>query len=424
MGKIQGLYRIRGYGEGFDNMIIKGDNCTVCDCLMNEFASKVKCIYIDPPYNNGEVYTHYSDVSSHEQWLCYMKSIISRLFCLLSKDGSLWISIDDNEVHYLKVLCDEIMGRSNFVTTIIWQQRTTRENRRAFSNNHEYILVYAKNPIEFKKTRNLLDADGSVLARYKNPDNDPRGPWQSVSLNVQAGHAVSSQFYSITAPKGKVFNPPNGRCWIYNEERMKNEIANNNIWFGADQNSTPRKKKFLCDAKLGLTPETLWLSSTVGTTNDAKKQLLSLFPTMTVFDTPKPESLIRRVFEIASNEGDLVLDSFLGSGTTAAVAHKMNRAYIGIDVSTESINYALSRLERVIAGETSGISKEIGWQGGGSFSYYECYDNKNEKINRSLYSNRIVFSYKGSCASKAKGRSNAPFAMPGKYIKLSKKEGE
>lgn len=384
MKQIQGLFRVSGHGNGYDNMIIKGDNCAVCDCLMNEFAGKVKCIYIDPPYNNGEEYAHYSDVFSHEQWLDNMRAIISRLFRLLSEDGSLWISIDDNEVHYLKVLCDEIMGRSSFVTTIIWQQRTTRENRRAFSNNHEYILVYAKDPVEFKKARNLLSVDDAVLARYKNPDNDPRGPWQSVSLNVQAGHAVSSQFYSITAPGGKVFNPPNGRCWIYNQERMKREISENNIWFGADHNSTPRKKKFLRDAKLGLTPETLWLSSAVGTTNDAKKQLLALFPSMIVFDTPKPESLIRRIFEIATNEGDLVLDAFLGSGTTAAVAHKMNRSYIGIDISGESIDYALSRLERVIAGEKSGISKDLDWQGGGSFSYYEYYDNHSKIVDFTL----------------------------------------
>ena len=384
MKQIQGLFRVSGHGNGYDNMIIKGDNCAVCDCLMNEFAGKVKCIYIDPPYNNGEEYAHYSDVFSHEQWLDNMRAIISRLFRLLSEDGSLWISIDDNEVHYLKVLCDEIMGRSSFVTTIIWQQRTTRENRRAFSNNHEYILVYAKDPVEFKKARNLLSVDDAVLARYKNPDNDPRGPWQSVSLNVQAGHAVSSQFYSITAPGGKVFNPPNGRCWIYNQERMQREISENNIWFGADHNSTPRKKKFLRDAKLGLTPETLWLSSAVGTTNDAKKQLLALFPSMIVFDTPKPESLIRRIIEIATNEGDLVLDAFLGSGTTAAVAHKMNRSYIGIDISGESIDYALSRLERVIAGEKSGISKDLDWQGGGSFSYYEYYDNHSKIVDFTL----------------------------------------
>ena len=355
----------------FENMIIKGDNCAVCDYLISQIQSKVKCIYIDPPYNNGEEYSYYSDTCQHEQWLSNMKNIIKRLYTLLSNDGSLWISIDDNELHYLKVLCDEICSRNHFVTTIVWQHRTTRENRKIFSNNHEYILVYAKDPILFKKTRNLLDVDSTILSRYKNPDNDPRGPWQSISLNVQAGHAVKSQFYSIKAPNGKVFNPPNGRCWIYNEERMLKEISENNIWFGDNQNSTPRKKKFLCDAKLGLTPETLWLASSVGTTNDAKKQILSLFPSMTVFDTPKPESLIQHILEIASNENDLVLDAFLGSGTTAAVAHKMKRSYIGIDISSESINYSLERLRQVIKGEQSGISKIVSWKGGGTFSYYE-----------------------------------------------------
>lgn len=372
--------RIERHGNNADNMIIKGDNCAVCDCLMDEFASKVKCIYIDPPYNNGEKYTHYSDVYDHEQWISNMKRIVTRLYQLLSDDGSLWISIDDNEVHYLKVLCDEVFGRNRFVTTIIWQHRTTRENRKTFSNNHEYILVYAKNPSVFKKSRNLLTVDDTVLSRYKNPDNDPRGPWQSVSLNVQAGHAVKSQFYSIKAPNGKVYNPPNGRCWIYNEERMQREIAENNIWFGKDQNGTPRKKKFLHEAKLGMNPETLWHASLVGTTNDAKKQLLALFPSMIVFDTPKPESLIRQILEIASDEGDLVLDAFLGSGTTAAVAHKIQRSYIGIDISSESISYALERLDRVIKGEQGGISKDVSWNGGGAFSYFEYHDGKNRVI--------------------------------------------
>lgn len=382
MNTVQGLMRVSGHGNHVGNMVIKGDNCAVCDCILSEFASKVKCIYIDPPYNNGEEYAHYSDVCGHEQWLNNMKEVISRLYQLLSDDGSLWISIDDNEVHYLKVLCDEIFGKKRFITTIVWQHRTTRENRKTFSNNHEYILVYAKNPNEFKKSRNMLPVDDAVLSRYKNPDNDPRGPWQSVSLNVQAGHAVSSQFYTITAPMGRTFNPPNGRCWIYNEERMLNEIRQNNVWFGDDKNSTPRKKKLLCDARLGMNPETLWLASNVGTTNDAKKQLLALCPSMIVFDTPKPEKLVKRILEIATKKGDLVMDAFLGSGTTAAVAHKMNRSYIGIDVSSESINYALERLDRVIAGEQGGISKEIAWQGGGAFTYYEYHSEVKKGIKK------------------------------------------
>src|SRR5450830_1003317 len=345
----------RSYGESSPNMIILGDNCSVCEYLLGKYKAKVRCIYIDPPYNNGEKYSHYRDVSTHEQWLNDMRRILGRLYQFLSDDGSIWISIDDTELHYLKVLCDEIFGRDRFISTIVWQHRTTRENRKVFSNNQEYILLYAKNPIAFKKSRNLLPADASVLKRYGNPDNDPRGPWQSVSLNAQAGHAVNSQFYTIVAPNGLKHDPPNGRCWVYNEDRMLKEISENNVWFGRDGNGVPRKKRFLSEATQGITPETLWVASDVGTTNDAKKQLLSMFPAMVVFDTPKPESLIKRVLEISTQRGDLVLDAFLGSGTTAATAHKMHRSYIGVDNSTESIQYAIRRLKNVISGEHSGI---------------------------------------------------------------------
>lgn len=349
------------------NYIIQGDNCDVCDILSQEYISTVKCIYIDPPYNNGEEYSHYTDIWTHRNWLYNMEKILRRLFSFLSEEGSIWISIDDTEVHYLKVLCDEIFGLKNFITTIVWQHRTTRENRRVFSNNHEYILVYAKNPSLFKNSRNALPLNPEVLKRYKNPDNDPRGPWQSISLNVQAGHAVKSQFYTITAPGGEKYNPPNGRCWAYNEEKMLHEIDCGNIWFGIDGNGVPRKKKFLSDIKKGMTPETLWSASQVGTTNDAKKHILSLFPNIPVFDTPKPETLIKQILEISSNVGDLVLDAFLGSGTTAAVAHKLGRKYIGIDCSADSINYAVERLKMVIDGESGGISKSVGWSGGGGF---------------------------------------------------------
>lgn len=349
------------------NYIIQGDNFNICDVLGEEYKCEVKCIYIDPPYNNGEEYSHYTDIWTHRNWLYNMEKILRRLFPLLSDDGSIWISIDDTELHYLKVLCDEVFGLKNFVTTIVWQHRTTRENRRVFSNNHEYILLYAKNPFIFKNSRNDLPLNPDVLSRYKNPDNDPRGPWQSVSLNVQAGHAVESQFYTITAPGGAKHDPPNGRCWAYNEKRMLQEIDCGNIWFGTDGNGVPRKKKFLSDLKKGMTPETLWSASQVGTTNDAKKHILSLLPNIPVFDTPKPETLIKQILEISSNEGDLILDAFLGSGTTAAVAHKIGRKYIGIDCSANSFNYAVERLKLVIDGESGGISKSVGWSGGGGF---------------------------------------------------------
>ncbi|MFW6028803.1 MAG: site-specific DNA-methyltransferase, partial [Halanaerobiales bacterium] len=286
--------------------------------------------------------------------------------------GSIWISIDDNEVHYLKVAADEVFGRNSFITTIIWQQRTSRENRKVFSNNHEYILVYAKKPDEFKESRNLLPPSKEMLSRYKNLDDDPRGPWQSVSAHVQAGHASKNQFYEVVAPNGKRHTPPNGRCWAYNKERMEKEIQNNNIYFGKDGNGVPRIKKFL-SKKIGLTPETLWLAEDVGTNNNAKKHFLSLFPNKEVFDTPKPEELIKRILHIATDENDLVLDAYLGSGTTTAVAHKMKRRYIGIEVGDHILDFAVPRMKKVIDGEDDGgISKEINWTGNyGGFKFYQ-----------------------------------------------------
>ena len=271
--------------------------------------------FIDPPYNNGENYTHYDD-SVHEEWLVELKKRLRKLEPLLCADGSIWISIDDSEVHYLKVAADEIFGRSNFVTTIIWQQRTTRENRKMFSNNHEYILVYAKDKSKFSKAINRLKGNGEQIARYKNPDNDQRGDWQSISLNVQAGHAVKSQFYAITSPNGKTHNPPKGRCWVYNQDKMNDLIKDGRVWFGKDGNGVPRLKKYLAETEIKITPDTLWLGKDVGTNKEAKKHLIKLFPDKEVFDTPKPERLLKRIFEIASDEDDLVLDAYVGAGTS------------------------------------------------------------------------------------------------------------
>lgn len=298
-----------------------------------------------------------------------MVDVLFKLKPLLSIDGSVWISIDDSEMHYLKVAADKVFGRKNFITTIVWQQRTTRENRKVFSNNHEYILVYAKNPEAFGKNRNLLPSTSEVVERYKNPDNDPRGLWQSVSANVQAGHASCAQFYKLRAPNGKIHEPPHGRCWVYNEIRMKKEIKNNNIWFGKDGNGVPRIKKFLSQSNIGLTPETLWLADDSGTNKMAKKHSLQLFPNEPIFDTPKPEQLLQKILHIATNEGDLVLDPFLGSGTTAATAHKMKRSYIGIEIG-DHVEYAVSRIKQVIGGEKGGNSKTVGWVGGGGFNVH------------------------------------------------------
>ena len=372
-------------GKECKNLLIRGNNKDVLPELVSKYSNGIKCIYIDPPYNNGDSYHYYNDRTTQSSWLQDIRTVLRTLKSLLSKDGSIWISIDDKEMAYLKVEADKIFGRENFAATIIWQQRKTRENRAIFSYNHEYILVYAKNINAFKKSRNLLPVDEDFIkSKYKNPDNDPRGPWQSVSANVQAGHAVPSQFYTIVAPNGTRHNPPKGRCWVYNEERMHREIAENNIWFGIDGNNTPRIKKFLSAAKVGLTPETLWTGYEVGTTDSAKKHLLTLFPNGDkVFDTPKPEELIKQILDIATNEGDYVLDCYLGSGTTVATAHKMNRHYIGIEIGDQMTDLVVSRLNSVISGENGGISKSVNWQGGGEFAFYK-YEKRVEAVDGNL----------------------------------------
>lgn len=366
--------------EDCKNILIKGDNKTILPELVSAYKGKIKCIYIDPPYNNGDSYHYYNDNTTTSAWLKDIRNVLSWLKMLLKKDGSIWISIDDKEMAYLKVEADKIFGRDNFASTIIWQQRKTRENRAVFSCNHEYVLVYAKDIKTFKKSRNLLPVDKEfVHSKYKNPDNDPRGPWQSVSASVQAGHAVASQFYTIISPAGVEFNPPKGRCWAYNQEKMLREIAEGNIWFGMDGRNTPRIKKFLANAKIGLTPETLWLSDNCGTTDSAKKHLLSLFSEVTnVFDTPKPEELIKKIIEIASNEEEYVLDCYVGSGTTMATAHKLNRHYIGIEIGEQITDFVVKRLNKVIEGEQGGISGSVNWRGGGEFLFYNFDEAKTE----------------------------------------------
>ena len=337
--------------------------------ILPHYTESIRCIYIDPPYNNSERYNHYDDDLGHARWIQEITKRLEILSEFLTPDGSIWISIDDQEMHYLKVAADRVFGRSNFVTTIVWQQRKSRENRRVFSNNHEYILVYAKNPSKFKKSRNSIDITTEVKARYKNPDADLRGPWQSVSANVQAGHATPAQFYEVVAPNGKRHSPPNGRCWAHNKDRMNQEIALGNVWFGKDGNGVPRIKRFLADRKDGLTPETMWLAEDVGTNDQAKKHLLQIFPDHPVFDTPKPESLMHRIFQIATDPGDIVLDAYLGSGTSAAVAHKSDRRYLGIEQGEHAVSHCAYRLKQVVKGERGGISSSVGWSGGGGFDF-------------------------------------------------------
>lgn len=361
------------------NYLIHGDNLDVLTGLAKLKPGSVKCAYLDPPYNNGECYEHYTDSMGHDEWLEAVTTRIEKVFVLLREDGCMWISIDDSELHYLKVAVDDVFGRHNFIATVIWERRTTRENRKAFSKNHEYLLVYAKNAEIWRKVRNTLPLTDEVKKRYKNPDNDPRGPWQSVSANVQDGHATPQQYYAIEGPTGRKHYPPKGRCWVYTKQKMLEQIKKNNIWFGMDGNGAPRIKRFLSDRKEGLTPDTIWRAVDVGTTTSAKKHLHELFKEKTLFDTPKPEELIYRILYISTNPGDIVLDPYLGSGTTAAVAHKMNRRYIGIENGEHIKSHCVDRLKQVIAGEERGITKLVGWSGGGGFDFYR-WKNTNKSV--------------------------------------------
>ena len=353
--------------EAKQNLIVHGDNLLALKALLPFYRNSVKCIYIDPPYNTGSAFEHYDDNLEHSQWLSMLYPRLKLLRDFLSEDGSIWISIDDEEEPYLKIIMDEIFGRKNRIATIVWQKRYSRENREAIGDSHEYIICYACNPEIFKKTRNLLSLTEKQQKLYKNPDNDPRGPWQSVSLLAQGYRP--NQMYTIQGPDGTMHVPPTGRCWATLESEVKKLLSDNRLYFGSDGKGVPRKKLFLSEAK-GIVPWTWWPHEEVGHTDEAKKEILSLFRN-NLFDTPKPERLIQRILAIATNKGDLVLDSFLGSGTTAAVSHKLNRRYIGIEMGEHAETHCIPRLQKVIEGEQGGISPNVDWNGGGGFTYYE-----------------------------------------------------
>ena len=354
-----------------ENMLIHGDNLLALKALESKFAGQVKCIYIDPPYNTGSAFEHYDDNLEHSQWLNLMRPRLEILWRLLSEDGSLWISIDDDEQAYMKVLCDELFGRSSFIASIIWQKRTSPDMRAVISDGHDYILVYAKDKELFKQERNRLPLSEEQRKSYKNPDNDPRGPWTSTDCTAQAGHGTAEQFYTLTTPAGRVIELPKSLCWRFTKERMEEEIAAGRIWLGKGGNGVPRKKTYLKDST-GVVPWTLWMNKEVGHNQEAKKENNALFGSDNAFDTPKPERLIQRIIHIASNPGDLVLDSFLGSGTTAAVAQKMKRRWIGVEMGNHAYTHCKVRMDKVIAGkDPGGITKAQNWQGGGGYRFYE-----------------------------------------------------
>lgn len=351
------------------NMLIHGDNLLALKALEENESNAVKCIYIDPPYNTGNAFEHYDDGLEHSIWLSLMRDRLEILRKLLTDDGTIWISIDADESHYLKVLCDEIFGRRNFVDEVIWQRSYAPINlKKTLSRCHDAILVYAKNKTDGFEL-NRLPRSSDANDRYKNPDNDPRGVWKSSDLSV--GPAVQENIYPITTPTGRVCLPPEGYSWRLSEARFKEYVGDNRIWFGPSGNNVPSIKRFLSEVKDGIVATTFWPFQEVGHNQDAKKEIKALgFDS--IFDTPKPEKLIERVITIASNEGDLVLDSFLGSGTTTAVAQKMHRKWIGIELGNHAYTHCAFRMNKVIDGkDPGGITESRGWKGGGGYKFYE-----------------------------------------------------
>ena len=354
-----------------DNLIIKGNNLIALYSLEERYASKVKLIYLDPPYNTSNHDFVYNDNFNHATWLTFMKSRLEIAWKLLSDDGTIWISIDDNESHYMKVLEDSIFGRENFLDEVVWQRAYSPVNlKKTFSRSHDYIQVYAKNNSS-EKELNRLPRSAEANSRYKNPDNDPRGAWKPGDLSV--GPAVKENIYPITTPSGRTVLPPNGRSWVYSKDKFNEMIKDNRIWFGKDGINVPSVKRFLSDVK-GVVAQTLWTYEEVGHNQDAKREIKKLFNNNSVFTTPKPEKLLRRIITLGSNEKDLVLDFFMGSATTQAVAMKMHRRFIGIEQMDYINTISVPRLQKVIAGEQGGISKAVKWQGGGSFIYAELME--------------------------------------------------
>lgn len=352
----------------FDNVLIKGDNLLGLKALEQKYAGKVKCIFIDPPYNTGAAFEQYDDGIEHSIWLSMMRERLEIQRQLLREDGSLWITVDDNEAHYLRVLCDEIFGRSNFVSNAVWQKRYSRENRVIFGSAHDHILIYAKDITKLRGAFNKLPLEEKQRKVYKNPNKDPRGPWRGVSLAAQGFRP--NQMYTITSPNGKQHQPPAGSCWKVIETKYEELLAAGLIYFGKDGNAVPSRKQYMADIE-GIVPWSWWPHEEAGHTDEAKRESQTLFGVKKAFATPKPERLISRIVRIATNPGDIVLDSFAGSGTTGAVAHKMRRKWIMIELGDHCDTHIAKRLQMVLDGEDEGgITEATSWKGGGGFRYY------------------------------------------------------
>jgi adenine-specific DNA-methyltransferase len=364
-----------GQHRARDNLLIRGDALNALRSLTRlpefaaEYVGKVKLAYLDPPFNTQQSFLQYDDALEHSVWLTMMRDRLIQVRELLDPTGSVWVHLDDGEMAYCRVLMDEIFGRDTFVGTVVWENFYGRSNAAALSPSHNYLLVYS--PVgreEWRLFRHLLPREGSARDKYKNPDLDPRGPWRNGPIfSPEERH--TGLMYTIKTPSGRSIKPPAGSHWRMTEPEFWRLVADGRITFGQTGDGAPAVKLFLTDVQDGLVPRTWWPHTEVGHSQEAKREIQALFPDTTPFATPKPERLIGRIVEIATRSGDIVLDPFLGSGTTGAVAHKMGRRWIGIENEASTIDtYATPRLTKVVRGEDAGgLTESLGWRGGGGF---------------------------------------------------------
>jgi adenine-specific DNA-methyltransferase len=382
-----------GENDLFDNKLIFGDNLLALKALEQDYAGKVKCVFIDPPYNTGVAFDDYEDGLEHSIWLSLIRDRLELLKKLLTPDGSLWVTLDDNEAHYFKVLGDEVFGRTNFIGDISWKKRDSPPNDRVIGSTHDHILLWSggRVPDGAKKTLaersfNLMQRTAKADSQYKvfsEPNGpDPRGPYRKIDTTAhgKGGRFVESLYYPVRNPHtGEDVYPREGCCWRHNSDEMERLQKDNRIYWGVKGTATtPMRKYFAFEAKQGMSAPSIW--DDVGLNQHASRELEKIFGKKASFDTPKPEFLLHRIIHIATNPGDLVLDSFLGSGTTAAVAHKMGRRWIGIELGEHCHTHCIPRLKKVIDGEDpGGITKEVDWKGGGGFRYYKLAPSLLEK---------------------------------------------
>ncbi len=377
-----------------DNLIVHGDNLAALKSLLPTYHGKVKCVYIDPPYNTGNEGWAYNDnvnsplmrdwlgrvvdrddLTRHDKWCCMMLPRLKLLRELLRDDGAIFVSIDDNEVHHLRSLLDEVFGEENFVATVIWEKiHAPKSSAKYFSENHDFVVVYAKRKDSFK--RNLLPRTEEADERYRNPDDDPRGPW--TSDNLSARNPYSKGIYAIRCPGGRLIpGPPTGNYWRHSEEKFWELDADNRIWWGADGNNTPRLKRFLADVQPGMVPETIWTFREVSHTQGAKKTLLQVLPDDLPDFTTKPFELIQRMVLLSTDPDAIVLDSFAGSGTTAHAVLAQNREdggnrrFILVECEDYADSITAERVRRVIQGVPGAKDDALKAGLGGTFSYFE-----------------------------------------------------